>query len=626
MKKPFKIAIPALALGLAFSTVTSASAISIGQKSESTLKVSASVSNKTAAKHKADKEAKKRLATINKNIAKVESSNRTLAKAIVDIYAKATAGTLSVKVEAEFHKSTSGKLKANSNQLKALKSQVDQVAKKYGKTESVNAAYAKITAQTNVISQEQKKLNDLHTQFVQAQKAKDAAKLTASIQESVVKAEAKVAALSKATAEFYTKAVTVPVTANAELDFYKKTSADLTSVSSQLTNAKKQLDGLVKSYGKTDATTALYVRVATQNEAIAVAKKNLDNLHSQFLQKDAVNQVAAINAAVLKAEANLAATSKNIADFYANAATTPVTVKAELDFYKKNSADLTSLSNGLANSKKQLDGLVKSYGKTDATTAVYAKISAQNEAIAVAKKNLDNLHSQYLQKEAAKQVAAINDAVLKAEANLAATSKNVTDFYVKAATTPVTAKEEADFHKKATGEIHAHAVLLPSLKKQLDAQVKLTGKTDAAVAIYAKITVQTEANAAAKKKLDELHSQFLKAEVAKQVAVISGEVAKVEARVAAAAKATVEFYAKAATVPVTAKAEAEFYVNMTGELAASSVQLSGLKKQLDDYVKKHGKTEASLALHTKINVQNQAIATASKTLVELHINFKPASA
>ncbi|WP_316568210.1 hypothetical protein [Neobacillus sp. YIM B06451] len=509
MKKSLKIAVPALALGLAFSSAAgNVSATTVGHKSE--VKVSASVSVKASAK---DKEAKKRLASILKNIAKVEASTSKLAKATAELYAKAATGTISAKAEAEFYSSTSGKLKANSNQLKAFKKQVDQVAKKYGKTESVIAAYAKITAQTNVISQEQKKLADLHNQFVQKQKQIDVAKLMASIQDSVVKAEAKVAALSKATADFYAKAATTPVTAQAEMEFYKKTSTDLGSASKELANAKKQLDGLVKVYGKTDVTIALYARITVQNDAIAVAKKNLDNLHSQFLQK-----------------------------------------------------------------------------------------------------------------EAAKQLASFNEALVKAEANLAATSKNITDFYAKAATTAVTAKEEADFYKKSAGEITAHAVLLSSLKKQLDAHVKLNGKTDATVAIYGKITVQTSANAALKKKLDELHSQYLKAEAAKQVAVISGEVAKAEAKVAATTKAIVDFYAKAAATPVTAKAEAEFYVSMTGELATSSVQLAGLKKQLDEYVKKQGNTEASLAVYAKINAQNQAIAAASKTLLELHINFKPASA
>ncbi|WP_053365901.1 hypothetical protein [Bacillus sp. FJAT-27245] len=508
MKKSLKIAVPALALGLAFGTVGNVSATTTGQKSS--VKVSASVSVKASAK---DKEAKKRLASILKNIDKVEASTSKLAKASAELYAKAATGSLSAKAEAEFYSSTSGKLKANNNQLKALKTQVDQVAKKYGKTESVNAAYAKITAQTNVISQEQKKLADLHSQFVQKQKAIDAAKLLASIKESVGKAEAKVAASSKATAEFYAKAATTPVTANAELEFYKKSSADLGSASKELADAKKQLDGLVKSFGKTDATTALYARIAVQNEAIAVAKKNLDNLHSQ-----------------------------------------------------------------------------------------------------------------YVQKEAAKQLASFNEAVLKAEANLAATSKNIADFYAKAAATSVAAKDEAEFYKKSAAEIHAHAVLLSSIKKQLDAAVKVTGKTDASAAIYGKITVQTEANTALKKKLDELHSQYLKAEAAKQVTVISGEVAKVEAKVAANAKAIVDFYAKAATTPVTAKAEAEFYVNMTGELSANSVQLAGLKKQLDEHVKKQGNTEASVAVYAKITAQNQAIAAASKTLLELHINFKPASA
>ncbi|RDU38264.1 hypothetical protein DRW41_01455 [Neobacillus piezotolerans] len=509
MKKSLKIAAPALALGLVFSSAANVSASTAGHKSDAK-KVTVSVSVKAAAK---DKEAKKRLESILKNISKVDSSTSKLAKATAELYAKAGTGNLSVKAEADFYKSTSGKLKANSNQLKAYKGQVDQVAKKYGKTESVNAAYAKITALNNVISQRQKKLADLHNQFVQAQKSKDASKLLAAIQESVVKAEAKNAALSKATAEFYAKAATTPVTAAAEMEFYKKTAADLGSVSKDLANVKNQLDGLVKYYGKTDVTTALYARISLQNEAVAVVKKSLDNLHNQYLQKAAVNQLALITEAVLKAEANMAATSKAIADYYASAATTPVTVNAEAEFYKK-----------------------------------------------------------------------------------------------------------------ATGEINAHASQLSSLKKQLDAQVKVSGQSDAAKALYAKIAVQTEANAALKKKLNDLHSQYMKAEAAKQVAVVAGEVAKVEARVAAAAKATAEFYAKAATTPVTAKAEAEFYVGMTGELAASSIQLAGVKKQLDELVKKQGNTEASIAVYAKITAQNQAIAAASKTLLELHINFKPASA
>jgi predicted phage-related endonuclease len=144
-KSILKIAVPTLALGLAFAPMASAAPNDVSQKTVISVKVdskSKGVVQKLKAK---EKEAIKKLTSITKNLSKVEVNVKQLSTSTTSFYAKAATTPISTKVEAEFYSRTSGKLKANANQLKALKKQVDHVAKKYKNTDVVAASYKKIS-------------------------------------------------------------------------------------------------------------------------------------------------------------------------------------------------------------------------------------------------------------------------------------------------------------------------------------------------------------------------------------------------------------------------------------------------------------------------------------------------
>jgi cell division septum initiation protein DivIVA len=288
-----KIAVPTLVLGLAFAPMASAAPKdTTTTKTEVTVKVDSKTKvTKTDAKAKVvakkltakEKEAIKKLASITKNISKVEASVKQLTTATTNFYAKAATTTEAVKVETNFFTSAAGKLKANTNQLKALKKQVDQVAKKYKGTDVVTATYKKIADLNIAISTTTKNLTDLHTKFQSAVKVEESKKQLTSITENISKVEASVVQLSKVTADFYAKAATdSSVTAQVEADFYTKTSDVLQANTKQLVVLKEQLDSYVKNYGTSDAVTAEYAKITAQNVAVTLAVETLTKLHTNF--------------------------------------------------------------------------------------------------------------------------------------------------------------------------------------------------------------------------------------------------------------------------------------------------------------------------------------------------------
>lgn len=293
MKKSIlKIAVPTLALGLTFAPIANAAPKEVSKTTETSVKADSKISV-TKANSKAkevakkltakEKEAIKKLTPITKNISKVEASVTKLSTATANFYAKATTTTDLVKVEANFYTSTIGKLKANTNQLKALKKQVDSVAKKYKATDAVTAAYKKISDLNTAISAASKNVTDLHNQFKTTVKEEAAKMQLTSITDNISKVEAGVAELSKVTADFYTKAATdSSVTAQVEADFYTKASGSLDANTKQLLALKEQLDLFVKKYSTSDAVTAANAKITAQNQAIATVVQTLNNYHTNF--------------------------------------------------------------------------------------------------------------------------------------------------------------------------------------------------------------------------------------------------------------------------------------------------------------------------------------------------------
>lgn len=402
MKKSIlKMTAPTLALGLVFAPMANVAAQETTQKtvvSVKTVTKTTVVNKQLTAK---EKEAIKKLASITKNILKVEASLTKLATATTNFYTKAATTPVSVKVEADFYSSTSGKLKANTNQLKALKKQVDHVAKKYKNTEAVTAAYKKIADLNSAISAASKKLNDLHTQFkttVSEQEAKD--RFTA-ITNNISKVETSVTELSKATVDFYAKAATdASVTAKVEATFYTNTANKLKENANQLETLKKQLDSVAKIYKDANAVAAANKKISDLKIAVSTASKNLTDLHTHFSAKvkeqEAKEQLTSISNEISKVEASVAALSKATLDFYAKATTdATVTVKVEAEFYKSTSDSLLNNTKQLIVVKKQLDLFVKNYGHSADVTAAYSKFTTQNQAITAAVEALIKFHTNF---------------------------------------------------------------------------------------------------------------------------------------------------------------------------------------------------------------------------------------
>jgi myosin heavy subunit len=517
-KSILKIAVPTLALGIAFAPMASAAPNEVVQKTEISVKTDSKTKEAVKKLTAKEIEAIKKLSSITKNLTKVEVSVTQLSTATTNFYAKAATTPISTKVEADFYSSMSGKLKANSNQLKALKKQVDHVAKKYKNTDAVAAGYKKIADLNKAISLASKNLTDLHNQFKATAKVDDAKKLFAAINTHISNAEINVAELSKATVEFYAKAATdTTVTSQVEAAFYTSTSGKLKANTRQLQVLKKQLD-LVAKYNDSVAVAATDKKIAELNNAITVANKNLSDLHAQFKAKviaeETKMQFNAINIQISKVETNVAELSKASVDFYAKATTDPkVTSHVEANFYASTASKLNANSYQLKVLKQQLDYVAKSYTDTIAIAASNKKIADLNIAISVANKSLSDLHTNFKAalkaEEGKKHLIPITNNITKVEASIAELTKSTVEFYAKATTnSSVTIQVEADFYAKTSAALLSHTKQLISLNQQLDSFVKNYGSSADVTAAIIKINAQNKAIVLAVDALINFHTNF----------------------------------------------------------------------------------------------------------------------
>jgi myosin heavy subunit len=637
-KSILKIAVPTLALGLAFAPMASASPNDVSQKTAISVKSDSKSKGVVQKLNAKEKEAIKKLSSITKNLSKVEAKVNQLSMETTYFYAKAVTTPISSKVEAEFYSSTSGKLKANANQLKALKKQVDHVDKKYKNTDAVAASYKKISDLNKAVSLGSKNLTDLHNQFKTIAIAEVSKKQFIIINNSINKVEANIADFSKATVEFYAKAATdSTITSTVEGKFYSIYSATFKANTTQLQSLKKQLDSVAK-YNDAVAVAAANKKISDLTNLNSVASKNLTDLHTQFKAKvtaeEAAKQFISINNKITNVEASVAELTKATVEFYAKAATdATVTAQVESNFYSSTSSKLKANTNQLKELKKQLDLVAKNYTDFNAVAVANKKISDLNNAISVTSKNLNDFNTSFKAKlkaeEAKKQLAPITDNISKVETSVAELTKATVDFYAKAAIdATVTAQIESNFYSSTSTKLKANTNQLKELKKKLDLVAKnYTDINDVAVA-NKKISDLNNAISVTSKNLNDFHASFkakLKAEEAKkQLAPITDNISKVEASVAELTKATVDFYTKAATnSSVTIQVEAEFYAKTSGALLSNTKQLLNLKKQLDLFVKTYGTSVEVTTAISKINAQNKAIVLAVDTLTNFHTNFKP---
>jgi myosin heavy subunit len=229
-------------------------------------------------------ESKRELTAIVTNLTKVEVSVAEQLKATVDFYAKAAINpTVTAKAEADFYTKTAATLKANEVQLKTVKKQLDAVATSSQDPATVAAAYKKISDITNNITVTNQHLTDLHNQFKNKAKAEEVQKQLATITDKITKVEVNVAAQTKATVDFYSKATTdSKVTAQVEAAFYTNTSATLLNNIKDLVEIKNQLDAFVKANGQTADTNAAYTKLTSQTKAVTQAVEVLINFHINF--------------------------------------------------------------------------------------------------------------------------------------------------------------------------------------------------------------------------------------------------------------------------------------------------------------------------------------------------------
>jgi myosin heavy subunit len=521
MKKSIlKMAVPTLALGLAFAPMANVSAHETSQKTvvsvKTVTKTSVTVNKHLSAK---EKEAIKKLASITKNTSKVEASVTKLATATTSFYTKAATTPVSVKAEADFYSSTSGKLKANTNQLKALKKQVDHVAKKYKNTSAVTAAYKQIAELNSAISAATKNLNDLHAQFKTTLSEQEAKERFTTITNQLTKVETSVTELSKATVDFYAKNTTVDaVTVKAEADFYRNTDSKLRTNAVQLEALKKQLDYVAKYYKDANAIAAANTKITDLKTKTTTASKTLNDLHTQFVAKvneqKAKEQLVFITNETSKVEASVAALLKTTTEFYAKANVDPSgTVKAEADFYTNTARQLKINTTQLETLKKQLDAAAKVSKDAVAVAAADKKISEVKATITATSKILNDLHTQFAAKVKEQEVKAklttITNEISKVEAITVALSKATVDFYAKAATdASVTVKVENEFYTKTSDSLLTNTKQLLVVKKQLDSFVKIYGQSADVTAAYSKFTAQNQAITVALETLIKLHTNF----------------------------------------------------------------------------------------------------------------------
>lgn len=518
MKKSIlKIAVPTLALGLAFAPMASAAPNEVVQKTEISVKIDSKTKEAIKKLTAKEIEAIKKLSSISKNLSKVEANVIHLSTATTNFYAKAATTPVSIKVEADFYSSTSGKLKANSNQLKALKKQVDHVAKKYKNTDAVAAGYKKLADLNKAISVASKNLADLHNQFKATAKVEEGKKLFASINTHITQVEASVAELSKSSVDFYAKAATdTTITSSVEAAFYTSTSGKLKANTRQLQVLKKQLD-LVAKYNDSVAVAAADKKIADLHIAISVANKNLSDLHTQFnakvIAEEAKKQFTSINVQISNVEASVAELSKATVDFYAKATTDPkVNSHVEANFYTTTTSKLNANVYQLKVLKQQLDKVAKNYTDTNAVAATNKKISDLHTAISVANKNLTDLHTNFKAalkaEEAKKHLTPITNNLTKVEASVAELTKATVDFYTKATTTPVSIQVEAEFYTSTSSALLSNTKQLLNLKKQLDSFVKTYGNSADVTAAITKINAQNKAIVLAVDALANFHTNF----------------------------------------------------------------------------------------------------------------------
>jgi hypothetical protein len=360
-------------------------------------------------------------------------------------------------------------------------------------------------------------------------------------------------------------------------------------------------------------------------------------LHNQFktiaIAEESKKQFILINNSITNVEANIVELSKATVEFYAKAATdSTITSNVEGKFYSIISAKFKANTKQLQSLKKQLDYVAK-YNDAVAVAAADKKISDLTNTNSLASKNLTDLHTQFKAKvtaeETAKQFISINNHITNAEASVAELTKATVEFYAKAATdATVTAQVESNFYSSTSSKLKANTYQLKELQKQLDLVAKKYTDTNAVAVANKKISDLNNAISVTSKNLNDLHTSFkakLKAEESKkQLAPITENISKVETNIAELTKATVEFYAKAATnSSVTIQVETEFYAKTSGELLSNTKQLLNLKKQLDLFVKTYGTSVEVSNANSKINAQNKAIVLAVDTLTNFHTNFKP---
>ncbi|OCA92840.1 hypothetical protein [Pseudobacillus wudalianchiensis] len=161
MKKTMiKIAGCALAFSLAaVPTVDAAKPVTKGK-----VTAVSKAPQKETAKQKA---AAQQLTAVNRNIDKVEKNAASLMNKIDEFYA----ASATQETEKGFFKSFSAKLNANSKQLDSYKKQIDQVARKYGKTAAVTDSYTKAANVQTIIQEEVNRLKELHQNFIPEQAA-----------------------------------------------------------------------------------------------------------------------------------------------------------------------------------------------------------------------------------------------------------------------------------------------------------------------------------------------------------------------------------------------------------------------------------------------------------------------
>lgn len=119
-------------------------------------------------------------------------------------------------------------------------------------------------------------------------KEKAALKLLNPLNKNVVKVETEVTKITKMADDFYAE----PTTKMAEKELFYRSVSKLHQSSLKLDVNKKQLEKVMKKYGKTAEATALKEKIAALKTSIKNEKIKLMDLHKKYLQAQAVTQPA----------------------------------------------------------------------------------------------------------------------------------------------------------------------------------------------------------------------------------------------------------------------------------------------------------------------------------------------